>query len=41
MYTTLNAYVYMIILSNGLNYVVDNFEQIRSEYYANKSEVKE
>lgn len=41
MYTTLNAYVYMIILSNGWSYVVNNYEQIRYDYYANKSESKE
>jgi hypothetical protein len=34
--TTLNAYVYMLILSNGFSYVVNNFEQIRSDYYNNK-----
>lgn len=36
MYTTLNEYVSAVITSNGIKYVIDNYETIRDSYYAQK-----
>jgi hypothetical protein len=36
MYTTLNEFVFVIINTDGMRYVVNNYEDIRNQYYAQK-----
>lgn len=37
-YDHLNEYIYVIIQTSGMSYVVENYIDLREQYYLNKQE---